>query len=298
MNLWLIGSGLMALDYAKIIKALNIEFAVIGRGIKSAQNFEKIISTKVIRGGVSHALSTYDPPEVAIVAVGVEQLAKVTSKLLKAGTRRILLEKPGGLNIDELNELNELVQSKKFGVSEVLLGYNRRFHASTLQAEKMVSEDGGITSLHFEFTEWSHRISKNLHKVPEVMEHWVLSNSSHVLDLAFFLGGFPQEWRGWTQGSVSWHPSSSRFSGAGLTDRGALFSYFADWEAPGRWGVEVLTRKRRLILRPMEQLLVTPLGSVSVEMVKLDDQLDRDFKPDFIYKLKPSLKMSQKDSVR
>ena len=55
MNLWLIGSGLMALDYAKIIKALNIEFTVIGRGIKSAQNFEKITGTKVIKGGLSHA---------------------------------------------------------------------------------------------------------------------------------------------------------------------------------------------------------------------------------------------------
>ena len=64
-----------------------------------------------------------------------------------------------------------------------------------------------------------------------------------------------------------------------MTDKGVLFSYFADWEAPGRWGVEVLTRKNRLILRPMEQLQVTPLRSVKVESVSLEDKLDQDFKP-------------------
>ena len=64
-----------------------------------------------------------------------------------------------------------------------------------------------------------------------------------------------------------------------MTDQNVLFSYFADWEAPGRWGVEVLTHKNRLILRPMEQLQVTPLGSVKIEPVTLEDKLDQDFKP-------------------
>ena len=40
-----------------------------------------------------------------------------------------------------------------------------------------------------------------------------------------------------------------------------------------------MTRKRRLIFRPMEQLQVTSLGSVKVESVELSDQLDEDFKP-------------------
>ncbi len=64
-----------------------------------------------------------------------------------------------------------------------------------------------------------------------------------------------------------------------MTDQNVLFSYFADWEAPGRWGVEVLTSKNRLILRPMEQLQVILLGSVKVKPITLEDKLDRDFKP-------------------
>ena len=64
-----------------------------------------------------------------------------------------------------------------------------------------------------------------------------------------------------------------------MTDQNVLFSYFADWEAPGRWGVEVLTRKHRLILRPMEKLQVISFGSVKEETVPIEDKLDTDFKP-------------------
>ena len=58
-----------------------------------------------------------------------------------------------------------------------------------------------------------------------------------------------------------------------------MFSYLADWQGPGRWGVELLTAKRRLILRPMEQLQVTLSGSVLIEAMEPLDRLDQDYKP-------------------
>ena len=275
MHLWLIGSGSMAQDYAKVLQSLHNEFVVIGRGETSAQNFQEKTGVPVKTGGLTEVLSSNSAPEMAIVAVGVEQLAPVTSALIQAGTKRILLEKPGGLNASELADLSQLAKTQQV---EVLLAYNRRFYASTLHAEEIIADDGGATSMHFEFTEWSHQL-QHIQKAPGVMEHWVLGNSSHVLDLAFYLGGFPQEWKGWSAGGVSWHPITSRFCGAGVTESGVLFSYFADWEAPGRWGIEVMTRKHRLIFRPMEQLQLTPLGSVCAEAVEIDDQLDREHKP-------------------
>ena len=41
----------------------------------------------------------------------------------------------------------------------------------------------------------------------------------------------------------------------------------------------MLTRKNRLILKPIEQLQLTPLGSVQSETLSLNDKLDHDFKP-------------------
>lgn len=275
MSLWLIGAGPMAQAYAKILISRGIPFEVIGRGKASGAEFTRAIGVPVRIGGLEDALRNGQAPGSAIVAVGVEALAGNTEALVKAGARRILLEKPGGLNVAQLEALKEKAIKAD---AEIWLAYNRRFHAATLAVERAIAEDGGATSIQFEFTEWSHVI-QSLAKGPGVKEHWLMGNSTHVIDLAFHLGGIPVEWKGWHSGSLDWHPASARFCGAGVTDRGVLFSYLADWEAPGRWGVEVLTRKRRLILRPMEQLQVTSLGSVKIEPVEIDDRLDRDFKP-------------------
>lgn len=275
MSLWLIGAGTMAQDYARVLVGLGEDFEVIGRSATSAAKFELDTGRPVRRGGLSAALAVHGAPDHAIVAVGVEHLAEVAIELIEAGTRRVLLEKPGGLNTKEIRTLQN--RAVKHGAN-VLIAYNRRFYASTATARNLIAEDGGATSCTFEFTEWSHVIAP-LTKGTGVKEAWFLANSTHVVDLAFHLCGFPQDLQCWHGGSLSWHPSAARFCGSGITGQGVFFSYNADWEAPGRWGVEVLTRKRRFIFRPMEQLQVIPLGSVKMDAVELDDRLDKDFKP-------------------
>ena len=274
-NLWLIGAGQMAQDYVQVLKALQTPFKVIGRGKDSAVTFESAMGISVQTGGIEKALQKEQPSETAIVAVGVDQLASVSSKLLQAGTKRILLEKPGGMNLKELQKLLLEAQSQH---AKVWLAYNRRFYEATRKAQEIIQEDGGVTSCHFEFTEWSHRI-RELEGKTDIKAVWFLANSTHVVDLAFHLCGWPSSWQSWSAGTLDWHPAAARFSGAGVTEQGVLFSYFADWEAPGRWGVELLTRNNRIILRPMEQLQLIPLGSLQVMPVNLDDRLDHVFKP-------------------
>jgi len=118
-----------------------------------------------------------------------------------------------------------------------------------------------------------------LKKPAEVLANWFLANSTHVVDTAFFLGGAPEKISCFRAGSLGWHKAGAAFTGAGLTGDGVPFSYHANWAAPGRWGVEVLTAARRYIFRPMEQLHVQELGSVAVNHVEVDDALDQEFKP-------------------
>ena len=68
------------------------------------------------------------------------------------------------------------------------------------------------------------------------------------------------------------------FTGAGVSSSGALFAYHSNWDAPGRWGVEILTQKHRLIFRPLEKLQIQKLRTVAVEEVNIDYQIDTDFK--------------------
>lgn len=275
MSIWLIGAGVMAQEYARVLKGLGREFQVIGRSQNSASEFERATGQTARVGGFAQAMEGYGSPETAIVAVGVEQLATITEALVLAGTKRILVEKPGGL---DLGEISGLAQRALDQGADVLLAYNRRFYQSVRQARFCIAEDGGLLSAQFEFTEWAHKIDP-LEKAPGVKEHWVLGNSSHVIDLAFHLCGRPSNWSCWHAGALDWHPSAARFAGAGVTDQGVMFSYLSDWQAPGRWGLELMTAKRRLILRPMEQLQVMLLGSVKIELMETDDALDLQFKP-------------------
>ena len=272
---WLIGAGPMAIDYINVLKALDTPYKVIGRGADSANECRAKTCVEVIAGGLEAFLSDcHELPSSAIVAVGIEELAKVTKALLRKGVRRLLVEKPGGLNGEEIGSVLE--ESKKYS-AEVYIAYNRRFYSSAKKAKEMIDDDGGVTSFNFEFTEWSHQIV-NIDKAPGIKENWLLANSSHVIDLAFFLGGYPKEISCYKTGGLSWHPSGSIFTGAGVSENGALFSYQANWEAPGRWGVEIMTKKHRLILRPLEKLYIQKIGSILFEEVIINDDMDKKYK--------------------
>lgn len=275
MGLWLIGAGAMAKDYAKVLREMGLAFEVIGRSPASADAFRAATGLAVRTGGVKSAVAALGAPDRAIVAVGVEALASSAAALVEAGTRRVLVEKPGGVNTAEIGSLQRAAARQG---AAVFLAYNRRYYGSTARAREMIAEDGGATSCTFEFTERSHVIAP-LAKGPGVKAAWFLANSTHVVDLAFHLCGLPADWRCWHAGSLDWHPAAARFCGSGITEKGVFFSYHADWEAPGRWGLEVLTRRRRLVFRPMEQLQVMQQGSVALDRVDIDDRLDQAFKP-------------------
>ena len=70
----------------------------------------------------------------AIVAVGIENLYKVSKLLLNANINNILIEKPGALFKHEFDELVMLSNNKK---SNVYIAYNRRFLASVIKAKKL-----------------------------------------------------------------------------------------------------------------------------------------------------------------
>ena len=85
---------------------------------------------------------------------------------------------------------------------------------------------------------------KHTHDV-SVLNKWVISNSSHVLDTVFYLIGNPETLKCQINGQnkIKWHPSGSIFSGFGISSKNIPFSYQANWNSAGRWSIEVLTKK-------------------------------------------------------
>lgn len=275
-QLLLIGAGPMAVEYAKVLRSLNREFVVIGRGEKSAAEFKKTLGVVVTTGGIDKFLKNIrEIPKTAIVAVSEEELGTVTVELLKKGVELILVEKPAGLNFNDVKNVKKVAEKMK---AKVYVGYNRRFYASVKKAREIIAKDGGVLSIFFDFTEPDFKIAP-LVKAPYVKENWFLQNSTHVVDLAFFLAGIPKKLTAFTYSSLPWHSKGAIFSGAGVTNKNALFSYHANWKGPGRWGIEIITKEHKLFFRPLEKLQIQKLGTFEVEDAEIDDQIDKDFKP-------------------
>jgi predicted dehydrogenase len=275
-DIWLIGVGPMAIEYAKVLKELNTKFIGIGRSKKGVEVFKEATGIDAKVGGLKLFLETAPPiPKCAIIAVSIENLSESCIMLLNYGVKKILLEKPGVGYSDEIIALEE--RANEAGAN-ILLAYNRRFYTSVMEAKKRIEKDGGVTSFHFEFTEWSHQI-RNLNKHKTELENWFLGNSTHVIDTAFYLCGKPKEISCYHSGGNDWHSKSTIFAGAGIT-KTALFSYEANWEAPGRWNIDIMTKKHRYIFKPMERLQIQQIGSVVVSFIEdIDYSYDEKFKP-------------------
>lgn len=293
-QVWLIGAGQMALDYYNVLSHLGPSLEVIGRSNSSVQKFFEQTGFNARSGGLTEFLASNPKvAEFAIVSVSRECLAETTCQLLKYGVKKVLVEKPAGMNKDEISSI---LQESTAIDATVLIAFNRRFYSSVIKAKELIAAEGGVKSFNFEFTEWSHRIKDLVNvKGKYVMENWFLGNSIHVPDLAFYLGGPPQKMSSYTAGGLTWHPRSSIFSGAGVSENGALFSYQANWEGPGRWGVEILSNTSRYILRPLEELYVQKIGSLAIEKVDIDNSLDVKFKPGLYLQVKNFLNGEWRD---
>jgi predicted dehydrogenase len=264
----------MAEAYHKVLNAMGVEFDIVCRSEVSADLFFQKTGFKPASGGLQRYLDA-SVPTYAIIATGVEHLYEATKSLLEKGVKQLLIEKPGALHIEHLQEIRALSDTKG---ARVFIGYNRRFYASVSKLLALVEKDGGVQSVSFDFTEWSDSIAP-LDKGDGVKEKWVLSNSTHVIDLAFFLAGKPAELSAYVKGGLPWHPSGSCFVGSGISEKNVLFSYRSDWNSQGRWGVTVYSTNYSYSLCPLEGLSRIPRNSVVPEQVDLDDKLDLDFKP-------------------
>jgi predicted dehydrogenase len=277
MNVYIIGTGQMAIDYANVLNEINVNFKVIGRGKDSAFNFESKTKIKPFTGGIETYLINNIFPENSyiIIATGTEQLMPTLKLLINSGVHKILVEKPAAISIEELIENENFLKSAN---SSIYVAYNRRFYSSVSEAKRLIEEDGGLINMHFEFTEWAHKIN-SITKAPGVKENWFFANSTHVVDLAFFIAGKPIDWNTYSKsGEIKWH-SLTNFSGAGITESGVLFSYLSCWESAGRWSIELLTKYRRIYLKPLENILIQLKGNIEINEYIFDNSFDIKFKP-------------------
>lgn len=289
----IVGAGDMAGEYVKTLCHLGIapeKIHVVGRGKEKAERFAQQFNVRCQPGGTA-ALTSMSVHERAIVAVSHLDLHGVAKVLIERGSRYILIEKPGALYNSQLEELEALAKQNS---ARVFVAFNRRFFPSVDAVRTIIEEDGGLLSCHFDFTELENlvfREKETKHLADEVLQRWGIVNSFHVIDLFLNLAGKPRDWKSFRIGSLPWHPKGATFSGTGITEKNVLFSYLSTWNGAGRWGLELTTSRRKMILRPLEALSIQKRGGFSLEDVKLQREPEK-LKPGFLAQVKAFLDLS------
>ncbi|HPJ68326.1 MAG TPA: Gfo/Idh/MocA family oxidoreductase [Desulfobacteraceae bacterium] len=279
LRVLIVGAGTIAKEYIKVLLAQHKVPIVITRGEDKASDLKRIYpDIEVLTGGLENRLNNFKMPTYAIVATPIESLSLCTKLLIQAGCKNIMAEKPLTFYSDDASVIKQMACIHN---SNVFIAYNRRTYQSVLKAKELIVEDGGVLSFHFDFTEAIFKITPANYD-ENTLKYWGMANSSHVIDTAFYIAGKPAwiECRQYGD-KVSWHEAGSVFTGMGETLAGVPFTYHANWGAPGRWNIEIMTEKRKLMLSPMEKLKQQKKNGFIVEDIEINERLDTDFKPGF-----------------
>lgn len=240
----------MAAAHAQALKELGRSPEVVGRGREAAERFQERFRVPVQSTDLRNYLQQGPLPDHAIVAIPIVELGAVATTVLEAGVKEVLIEKPGSLSSVELRKIRQIADDLR---ANAWVAYNRRFLESTSFLLEVLNTYPRPFQIDCEFNERLEEL-KGLNHPPKVLERWLIANSSHVLDLAIFLGGYPILNSSRPSGSLGWHPSSSRFSASGITGRGTEISFRADWNYEGSWNLRISAGGKIFEMRPLEEV--------------------------------------------
>ena len=261
-SILIIGSGFIAREYCKIFQYLKCQNVVIlGNSEESSKKLSDEYDFKYIFGGFEKKLNQIEKKDLVIVCTPIHLLAEVTKLCLLSGQNNILIEKPGSLYSEDLLKINKQISNQT-----VKIGFNRILYPSQLYLKKLI-ENEEITSCHFRFTEWINRINFGKYQ-KDVYKRWGVSNSLHVIGMAFNIIEIPKKISTCQQGNLDWHPSGTIFTGTGLSKKNIPFSYHADWESSGSWSIEIFTKENSYRLKPLEELFIFDTNSKNWKKVE------------------------------
>ncbi len=249
----IIGSSEMSRQYALALKKFGIDdITIIAKSGKYISKFCEGENIYLKTGGYEKNISQIEEKDLTIIALPIPDIINAMKMAIENGQKNILIEKPGSLYYKELESASEL-----YPEIQIRVAYNRLVYPNFYKLKELVEKDAGITSCRFTFTELLSRIDFEK-DVFEVYQRWGISNSLHVISMAFELIGMPKEMSCFQKDTLEWHKSGSTFVGAGISNKDIPFSYNADWGSGGRWGLEVNTRKNSYQLIPLEEIYKCP----------------------------------------
>lgn len=253
----IVGAGNIVTHYAESLSCMGIkDVTILSKSKESANKIATKFGFNPISGGYEEKMAQMKVMDLVIIATPIHLLLPATKTALKSDQTNILIEKPASLYHKELLDFHNKITHQT-----VRVAYNRLCYPNFALLKQLIKKDGGVTSCRFTFTEWIDSINfKN--NLPDAYKRWGISNSLHVISMAFELIGVPKKLSSLQFGKLDWHPTGSIFVGSGMTKNDIPFSYHADWLSSGRWGIEIMTKENAYRLTPLEELHVCKKNSI------------------------------------
>lgn len=242
-----LGVGAMAREYLRACQLLSVDAVFVGKSESGMNNFEQ--STGILP---KRRIEDVEPKDFdgVIIAVNENALSEVLLTVLQRGFSRVLVEKPGGSSIDSFSVLAKEVHQYD---AQIYVAYNRRFYATVEKLLALAEEDGGIRSIHFDFTERVKQVAA-LSIDESIKGDWFFQNSTHLIDLVLYLAPNAVFDANRSSGGLEWHPRASTFSGSGSNPDGIHLTYNSVWGPSGGWEITARSQTKRFALKPLEKL--------------------------------------------
>ena len=245
----LVGAGKMAFQYATTLVKMNIKNVyVLSKTYSNTCKFCLEFNFQPI-DNLKNFLDK-NKMDLIIITPSIDVTTNILEQCLSRNHRNILVEKPVSLYKNEIKRLIAKTKHKR-----VIIGYNRITYPNYIKLKQLIEKDGGITSCKFSLTARVNKINFS-DGVKDFHRRWGTYNGIHVISLVYDLIGKPKTIQGYNSGPFSWHKSGSIFVGSGISEKNIPFSYHADWNSAGRWGVEIMTRNNAYRLISLEELFV------------------------------------------
>lgn len=214
-----------------------------------------------------------DDIDAVFVMVSVLHMAAAATACLETGIPTFM-EKPPGICSADTARLAEL-QHRKGGLA--MVGFNRRFYSSHLQARARLLAKGPVVSVTVDAHEDLARVNREKFP-PLVVRRWAYANGIHALDLLRFFGG---DVTNVDARQVRYENPFSDCISAHLTFAdGAHGRAAVDWIAPGRHRFEV--RSIGMRATSLAGFGSTELAERGQDILRLEpDEDDQHYKPGF-----------------
>jgi virulence factor len=276
----------------------NLNIAVIGAGNIAQQHFPVLKDLPEIgsitlvdadaetlqhtgdRFDIDRRLSSVDDLlkadnlDAVFVLVSVLAVHEVASRFLRAGIPTFL-EKPPGLHTWQTQELADLARES---ATLSMVGVNRRFYSTSMEARDTALASGPIQTVTVEAHEDVERVRSGTKFPPEVLHRWSAANGIHALDMIRFFGGDVSNVTAIRRKVEGEMPDAC---GALIEfENGALGRASMDWIGPGGHRFEIRATGVTLTSSPGYGTVTVQERGKERRVLEYDD-IDRNYKAGF-----------------